>query len=482
MSKVYVYLWFDIEDYVTKEADDPTLIFLNILRKQKVPVTCKLVAEEVRALVERGRTDVLSAISECDVGYHSDTHSQHPTVWEYLAERDLSSGAKEFLSREEGGVQLIREVFHRVPTCYGHPGVMWAPHVYPALCSMGISMYLDETKILNLNNEPYWYCGMLNLNGAGRNLIYFDYSFEKPDGIVALKSKVRRIYKRLSKSTDGGAVSICLHPHTAVNKTTWDIVNFARGENRAKEEYERPPAQPEAVTKRAYKDFDEFIRYISSFENVQWITAKDALEIYRSPERIVLDREELMQVAKHFLSSSKYLKTHHTYLSPAEGFYLIAKFLGEYADSNMLPTQMEVKQPLGPAEPFKSKGALKLSTRDLLASSKAASTYMTSEKMIPSSLKVGNSAELSPHDFLSTACKLVIAIRSGHVPERVTLKKGSRPLLSCLKRAAFEKDCRWIVLPRRFAAPKIFEQACLQAWTLKPAIANNSTAPIQRLS
>ncbi len=480
MSRVYVYLWFDIEDYVTKEADDPILIFLDILRKHKVPVTCKLVAEEVRALTERGRTDVLSAISKCDVGYHSDTHSRHPTVWEYLAECDLSAGAKEFLAREERGVQLIQEVFHRLPTCYGHPGVMWAPHVYPALSAMGISMYLDETKILNLNDEPYWYCGILNLNGAGRNLIYFDYSFERPDGMVALKSKFRRIYKKLSESRDGGAVSICLHPHSAVNKTVWDVVNFARGKNRVKEEYERPPAQPGIVTNRAYTDFDEFIRYISSFENVQWITARDALEIYHPPGLIVLDTEELIRAATHFLSSSKYLKTRHTYLSPAEGFYLTAKSLGEYADSNMLPIQIEVKQPLGPAQPFKSKGALKLSTRDLLTASKTASAYMTSEKMIPSSLKVGNSAELSPHDFLSTACKLVIAIRSGNIPERITLKKGSRPQLSCLKRAAFEKDCQWTVLPRRFVAPKIFEQACLQAWTLKPAIANNSTAPIQR--
>lgn len=357
---------------------------------------------------------------------------------------------------------------------------MWAPHVYPALSAMGISMYLDETKILNLNDEPYWYCGMLNLNGAGRNLIYFDYSFERPDGIVALKSKFRGIYKRLSESRDGGAVSICLHPHTAVNKTVWDVVNFARGENRVKEDYERPPAQPGIVTKRAYTDFDEFIRYISSFENVQWITARDALEIYRPRGPIVLDTEKLIRTATHFLSSSKYLKTPHTCLSPAEGFYLITKSLDVYADSSTLPIQIEVKQPLGPAEPFKSKGALKLSTRDLLTASKTAIAYMTSEKMIPSSLKVGNSAELSPHDFLSTACKVVIAIRSGSIPEWVTLKKGSRPQLSCLKRAAFEKDCRWVVLPRRFAAPKIFEQACLQAWTLKPAIANNSNASIER--
>ena len=468
MPKIYVYLWFDIEDYVTKEADDSALIFLNVLRRHKVPVTCKLVAEEVRALMERGRTDVIFAISECDVGYHSNTHSQHPTVWEYLAELDVTSGSKEFVSRENGGVRLLQEVFHKTPSCYGHPGVTWAPQVYPALRRMGIPMYLDETNILNLNDEPYWYCSMLNLNGAGKNLIYFDYSFEKKDGIVKLKSKFKRIYERLNKS-NGGAVSICLHPHTAVNKITWDVVNFALGSNRTKENYERPPAQPAYVTNRAYEHFDEFVRYISSFKNVQWITARVALQIYGRAEKVSLDRSEAARVAEHFLSSSEHVKCKHRYLSPAEGFYVVSKCLSNYFDSGNLPVHIDVTEPLGPVTSFKSKGETRLRTQDLLEASKFAIAHMQSENMIPSSLRVGDSAELSPHDFLPTACKLLTRILAGKVPKEVALKKGKRPQLHYMNRVAFEKNCNWSVLPKKFKAPLIFEQACLQAWTLKPA-------------
>ncbi len=468
MPRINVYLWFDIEDYVTREADDSALIFLNVLRKLRVPVTCKLVAEEVRALKERGRTDVISAISECDVGYHSNTHSQHPMAWEYLAELDATSGTKEFLARESGGARLLQEVFHKVPSCYGHAGVMWAAQVYPALRAMGIPMYLDETKILNLDNEPYWYCGMLNLNGAGKNLIYFDYSFEKANGIVTLKSKFKRIYVRLNKGK-GGAVSICLHPHTAVNKTFWDVVNFARGSNRRKEEYKRPPAQPAYVTKRAYEYFEEFIRYISSFENVQWITARDALRIYGHTENILLGRSEVRKVAEHFLASLEHMKCKNRYLSPAEGFYIVSKCLSDYADSGILPEHINVIEPLGPTSPFKSKGEAKLRTQDLLEASKSASTHMQSESTIPSSLRVGDAAILSPQDFLPTACKLLIKIIADAVPKEMILKKGKHPQVRHMNRRAFERDCNWIVLPKKFKAPQIFEQACLQAWTLKPA-------------
>ena len=471
MPKVYVYLWLDIEDYVTREADDPSLIFIDILKKHKVPVTCKLVAEEVRALIERGRTDVISAISGCDVGYHSDTHSQHPTVWEYLADLDVVSGAKEFMSREEQGLKLMREVFNRAPSCYGHPGVMWSPHVYPALREMGIPMYLDDTAILNLNDEPYWYCGVLNLNGAGRNLMYFDYSFEKPDGIISMKAKFNRICKRLHKG-NGGAVSICLHPHTAVNRKTWDVVNFARGVNRTKEEYERPPAQPTEVTQRAYEDFEEFIEYIASFEDVQWVTGSDAIKIYKPAPRNVLGRSELVHVVKHFLHSQSHMKGQHGYLSPAEGFYITTMCLAEYADTGTLPRSIAVKEPLGPMAPACSKGKKAFRTEDFLATTKAAAGFLSSENSIPVSLKIGDYAELNPHDFLATACKMLDSLLRGRLPDKITSVKGAPPQVEHLSIANFRKDCRWVVLPPNFKAPKIYEQACLQAWTLKPAVPN----------
>ena len=122
LPKIYVYLWFDIEDYVTKEADDLPLKAFSILKKHNVPVTCKIVSQKVRELIENGRRDVLSAISEHDIGYHSDTHSRHPTAYEYLADLDVIQGAKEFKSREEQGLDLIKEVLKKSPSCYGHPG------------------------------------------------------------------------------------------------------------------------------------------------------------------------------------------------------------------------------------------------------------------------------------------------------------------------------------------------------------------------
>ncbi len=102
MPRILVYVWFDLEDYVTKESHELPLRAFEILRKYNIPVTCKVVAEKVRSLIENGRKDVLQAISEHDVGYHLDTHSRHPTLYEYLANLEVRSGAKEFLTRVSG--------------------------------------------------------------------------------------------------------------------------------------------------------------------------------------------------------------------------------------------------------------------------------------------------------------------------------------------------------------------------------------------
>ena len=468
MPKILAYVWFDIEDYVTRESHDLPLKAFEILKKHNVPVTCKIVAEKVRALVENGRNDVISAISEHDVGYHLDTHSRHPTLYEYLAEFDVPSGAKEFLARESDGLAYVKQTFGRTPSCFGHPGPTWSPHVYPALPEMGIPVYLDDTPILNLNNQPYWYCGILNLNGANQNFIVFDYTFQDPNGINGLKQQFKRIHDKLR--TERGAISLLFHLHTAINRKFWDEVNFGNGQNRNRDEYQRPQPQPAEITERAWKNFDELIGYMSSFDDVEFITASDAAKIYGHPAKANLDRDELRKVAAHFRASSDYFTQDGIVLSPSEAFYAVAASLSEYATSGKLPERVEFKEPLGPMTTFRSKGKKTVLTKDLLESAKRAADFADAEKFLPTDIQVGPEADLSPHDFLATASKLLHIVLSGKsLPDRINLSKSKPPHLRYISAARFRDACNWKVLPRRFKAPRILEQITLQAWTLKPA-------------
>lgn len=473
MAEVLTYLWFDVEDYVTPEADEPPKKIIEILSRHSVGATIKVVAEKIRALEARNRMDVIESISKMDVGYHLDTHSRHPTLYEYLADKDVRDGAAKFLCRENSGCNFVKNKFNRHPSCLGHPGPIWAPHVYPAMHDMGIPVYLDETSILNLDDSPYWYCNVLNLNGANRNFINLDYFFERPDGLERTKGRFKAIYKRLSAR--GGAISILFHLHTIINKKFWDEVNFAHGRNPPDGKFVMPPRQPAEVTERAYRDFQEFVEYAKSFGNVRFITAHDAVSIFQDTStQLQISLETLARLAQQTMRQIRHQVVYDACLSPAQIFHIATKAAAAYAESNTLPQKLTAGQPLGPLSSRSTKGPRKLSTIDLLDASKEVLKTTDETGHIPSEIRIGQST-LRPEDYLATACSLLVLIlRKKKTPDTVVVRRGHLAQKRYINSRAFAKACRWVMLPESFRAPKILEQILLQTWTLKPAFSVSS--------
>src|SRR6185295_4189499 len=81
---VYVTLWFDTEDYILPQDDDAAKRLADMLTGLGVRATFKVVGEKARVLESRGRKDVIAALKRHDIGYHSNTHSQQPTIAVYL--------------------------------------------------------------------------------------------------------------------------------------------------------------------------------------------------------------------------------------------------------------------------------------------------------------------------------------------------------------------------------------------------------------
>src|SRR5580765_8523127 len=168
---VYVMLWFDTEDYIQPAADDAALRIAQELEQRGVRATFKVVGEKARVLEKRGRYDVIRALSHHDIGYHSNYHSVQPTPALYLKDMGWLEGAAEFQRREEPGVADIRRLFGVLPSCYGQPGSSWGPQTYPALLRMGIPVYLDEGSHVGLDEQVFWFGGMLNVFHMGRYTI-----------------------------------------------------------------------------------------------------------------------------------------------------------------------------------------------------------------------------------------------------------------------------------------------------------------------
>src|SRR5215469_7273449 len=99
-NPVYIIIWFDTEDYILPPSDDAAKRLADFLTAEGVPATFKVVGEKARTLERRGRKDVIAALRKHDIGYHSNTHSQHPTPAEYESVLDWATGVEEFTRRE----------------------------------------------------------------------------------------------------------------------------------------------------------------------------------------------------------------------------------------------------------------------------------------------------------------------------------------------------------------------------------------------
>ena len=74
----------DTEDYETPAADEAELLWARMFARHGIRACFCVVGEEARALRDRGRRDVLTALAGHEIASHSDMHSAHPTPAEYL--------------------------------------------------------------------------------------------------------------------------------------------------------------------------------------------------------------------------------------------------------------------------------------------------------------------------------------------------------------------------------------------------------------
>ncbi|HEX2324324.1 MAG TPA: hypothetical protein VHQ00_02935, partial [Chloroflexota bacterium] len=90
----------DTEDYETPAADEAELLWARMFARHGIRACFCVVGEEARALRDRGRRDVLTALAGHEIASHSDMHSAHPTPAEYLVPLSWEEGVRRFLAEE----------------------------------------------------------------------------------------------------------------------------------------------------------------------------------------------------------------------------------------------------------------------------------------------------------------------------------------------------------------------------------------------
>ena len=468
---VYVTLWFDTEDYILPRSDDAAKRLAEMLTRLGIKATFKVVGEKARTLERRGRQDVIAALKQHDIGYHSDTHSQQPTIAVYLQHTGWEDGASEFYRREVQGVRDLERIFGVTPVCYGQPGAAWASQTFPALKRMGIGMYLDEGDHVGIDEQPFYFCGMLNVFKMGSNQVRM--ALSGGASLAEGKTRFQTAYDKL-RARGGGTISIYYHPCEFVHTEFWDGVNFSRGANPPRSEWKLPGTKAPEETEKAFADFEEYVKFIKMQTGARFVTASELMKLYadRAPAR-TFNRAEILALAKALQREITFQRFDAFTLSAAEAFALLNDAMNAWLDKNELPAAVKLTTLYGPARaftpPYGRARPVSFTWHAFAEAVRNTAAFCRTYNRLPDEIWFGVDS-LAPQDYLATLAAVIeeVSVR-GNRPEQVKIREGRFTTDQYVAEDS-TKLWGWVIFPEGFHAPKIMELARLQAWTLKPAL------------
>jgi peptidoglycan/xylan/chitin deacetylase (PgdA/CDA1 family) len=482
-GKVYVLIWFDTEDYILPQSDDAAKRLAVFLTQQGIKATFKVVGEKARTLERRGRRDVIGALAQHEIGYHSNTHSQHPTPAEYESQLDWEEGVEEFQRRERSGFDDLKRIFGQTPTCYGQPGSSWAPQSFAALKKWGVKVYLDEGGHVGMNGKPFWYGGLLNIFNTTEGAKLRPADDNDWSGLADARARFQEFYLRMTSKREGGVISLYFHPCEFIHKEFWDGVNFAHGANPPPEEWKLPPMKTPDESEQAFKFFEELVTYMKSFPRVEFLTASEALRLFKdAAQRRTFSPQELAAIARQ-VDPEVTFQVHDDYtLAASEVFFLLNKYVAGVVRKEPQAILLD-GTPYGPASsfdfavtrasrlaeaPLEGGATIDVPWNQFARTVQDVEEFLEKNDRVPSVVHLG-SRPVSPESYLVALGQVTtrLLVRA-EPPEKVSFAPAR---LGAGQYVADDSPqlWGWVIFPEGFHAPKMMGLAKLQAWTLKPS-------------
>jgi hypothetical protein len=437
-----VTLWFDTEDYLEPASDEAALRIAEDLSRLGVEATFKVVAEKARTLEKRGRRDVIKALSKHDIGYHTQFHSIPPAPAVYLEETGYLEGAQEFRRREAQGVADVRRIFAKAPSCYGQPGSSWGPQANRALRELGIPVYLDEGEQVGVDNQPFWYGGLLYIFNMG------------PFTLRASLQEGRRLEDDLARfdaaaselsSKGGGVISIYYHPCEFVTTEFWDGVNFSGGADPPRSQWKLPRKRTRDDAERCYRVLTGLVRHILGNRQARFVTARQLSDLYSPGDAPPIERR---RAAEHLVSRQIFLQNEEGAWSAADLLLALLGLAAQFVEGPLAAKASTYRGKTIESEAFER-------------ARREAVSYIRQHARLPALVWIG-SEHLSLVDFAAT-------LAGADSPPAEVIVRAGNPEFDRYFATDSRRPFGWVIHPPGFSGDNLLCLGRLQGWTLKPA-------------
>ncbi len=228
-----IYFSFDTEDFTSDHAADAILYQAKLLSSYGIRGNFNIVGYLARELVRNRRFDVLDALKEHTISFHSLRHSYHPTINEYTDIDDFAAARKELLKQECEGMGMVRAATGLEDrfTAACPPGDSFSYAAMYTYAELGIPLYVGS-----LFNTPdgssVYYCNQLHTN--------YDYPLE----YVLLEAGHYSQEEFVEELAAKKRVFLYNHPNKALYADFWDIHNYFRGNLHPMHQWEEARRRP----------------------------------------------------------------------------------------------------------------------------------------------------------------------------------------------------------------------------------------------
>ena len=467
----------DVEDWVHPEADDAVLRLCQIAQDLGITWGLFVVAEKARALLRRGRTDVIDAMARHELCYHLDAHGPFPEpVVLYSDYLPWDQAVAKALLVESRGLADVRQIFATSPVAWCQGEANWSPQLAVALSRLSVPLW-NGAPVGENNTGPAWFCTSLVLRRAP-HFVSVQPDPAQPNLFAAFKERFRR---RAEEKSGDDFIIVFGHPTRWVFRDWFlvpelSLVRQALESRPTQIDYSRPPAYSPAEIDSWFEQTRRCLAWCLDQPFVEPYTYAQLAQDYSEPALRHVPTAELLAAIRPWVAERRYdwVRWRETTLSAADVFGALSWAIAHYAATSTLPDAIPLRRLLGPTYPYPEDlpSAVSIPADRFVELCCQAETTVNDTSAVPHAVRVGSQAVGAGPFLLSMVSAVEEIHRTGRLSGPVTIAPAPA-YPSCVEMDCFQQmPFRSHSLPQAFTPERVRLLALMQSWSFRPAVAN----------